>query len=130
VIECPDIRDLVLNWFTAVQAGEAVAATEELLSEDPGFVAIGEHGEWVVERGVLIDAYQALTAAGLPEIRVLALEAYCEGSVGWAADAVMAGWEDGKRVVMRHTFVLHREDDAWKIVHAHYSVVPSVSGRP
>jgi hypothetical protein len=127
VIECPEIRELILGWFNAIQAGNAVTATQELLTEEPGFVAIGEHGEWVVEPGVLVDAYQALSTAGPPVIRVLALDAYSEGSVGWAADAVMASWRDGKRSVIRHTFILHREQGTWKVVHAHYSVVPSVS---
>ena len=127
--DCPEIRDLILGWFNAIQAGDAVPAADALLSEDEGFVAIGEHGEWLGDRESLIEAYRALTVSGPPEIRVLALEAYCEGSVGWAADAVSAAWKDGRRAVIRHTFVLHQEERVWRIVHAHYSEVPSVSSR-
>jgi ketosteroid isomerase-like protein len=127
VIESPEIRDLIVNWFNAIQAGVAAPAADAMLSWEPGFVAIGDQGEWLADREGLLEAYRTLTEAGPPEIRVLALDAYSEGTVGWAADAVLATWNDGRRAVMRHTFVLHQELGEWRVVHAHYSAIPSVS---
>ena len=62
-----------------------------------------------------------MATAGAPEIAVSRMEAYCEGAVGWVADVVVMKRPGGNEVPMRHTFVLHKEDGEWKVVHAHYS---------
>jgi hypothetical protein len=37
------------------------------------------------------------------------------------ADQVLYTLPDGSEVPLRHTFILHKETDQWKIVHIHYS---------
>jgi adenylate cyclase len=50
-----------------------------------------------------------------------AIEAWEEGSVGWAAIKETIPWE-GTTFEARATYVLHLERDDWKIVHVHWSV--------
>jgi ketosteroid isomerase-like protein len=127
VIACPEIRELVLTWFGAIETGNAVVAADGMLTREPGFVAIGERGEWLDDPDILTEAYRDLAQTGVPRIEVLRLEAYREGTVGWAVDEAVAKWANGRVAVMRHTFVLHHEDGGWKVVHAHYSLIPSAS---
>lgn len=54
--------------------------------------------------------------AGLDNVR-----AYQEGDVGWAAGRGYFEME-GKRVPVRFTAVLHKEDGEWKAVQAHASI--------
>lgn len=54
--------------------------------------------------------------AGLEDI-----EAFCEGSVGWAAGRAYFELQ-GTRVPVRLTAVLHQEDGAWKAVQSHASI--------
>jgi adenylate cyclase len=44
------------------------------------------------------------------------------GDVGWTVDRPTIELAGGERFETRLTFVLHREDGAWKVVHAHTSV--------
>lgn len=56
------------------------------------------------------------------DIKVGNLIAYSEGTVGWVADRVVYTIPNGAKIPVRHTFVLHQENDEWKIVHVHYSI--------
>jgi adenylate cyclase len=44
------------------------------------------------------------------------------GEVGWMVDRPTIELATGERFETRLTFVFHREDGAWRIVHAHTSV--------
>jgi ketosteroid isomerase-like protein len=44
------------------------------------------------------------------------------GEVGWTVDRPTIELATGERFETRLTFVFHREDGAWRIVHAHTSV--------
>ena len=42
--------------------------------------------------------------------------------MGWAADNPEFRFPDGSSITPRVSSVWRREDDAWKLVHAHFSV--------
>jgi hypothetical protein len=44
------------------------------------------------------------------------------GDVGWVVDRPTIELAGGGRFETRLTFVVHRQDGAWKIVHTHTSV--------
>ena len=99
-----------------------VGAAEYILSHEKGFLAIGtDTAEWFCDRADLIRAYGETAKLGRPEINVRRIEAYQEGSVGWAVDMVIFRRPGKSEIPMRHTFVLHREGCEWKVIHAHYS---------
>ena len=51
------------------------------------------------------------------------LQAYREGSVGWAVDRdALFRLPDGTEMPFRNTLVYVQEDGEWKFIHAHTSV--------
>lgn len=122
VIQSPEIKQLILNWYKRIESGEMVEAAEHILSQEHGFLAlVPDATEWFTGRAELIKAYVETAKLGKPEINVKQIEAYQEGSVGWAVDTVMFRRPGKSKIPMRHTFVLHQENGEWKVVHAHYS---------
>ena len=63
---------------------------------------------------------QEMRAAGI-ELVPGEVQAYREGSVGWAADRPTFRLPDGTTLPARLTAVFHREDGAWKMVQSHAS---------
>jgi hypothetical protein len=50
------------------------------------------------------------------------VEAFVEGSVGWASARPVWTLEDGGKIPVRWTGVFHLEDGEWKMVQGHVSV--------
>jgi ketosteroid isomerase-like protein len=50
------------------------------------------------------------------------LDAFVEGTVGWASSRFRWMSKDGSEIPMRWTAVFHREDGEWKMVQVHASV--------
>ncbi len=122
VTPSPEITDLILEWYRRITAGEMVAAAEQILSREQGFLAIRTDAtEWFGDAADLIRAYGEAANLGRPEIDVRRVEAYREGPVGWAVDTVLLRRPGKSEVPMRHTFVLHQEGGEWNVIHAHYS---------
>ncbi len=129
VIPSLEIKQLILDWYCQISSGEMVAAAKQILSEDPTFLALGTSiTEWICGREELIRAYSEVAALGNPEIHIQQLEAYQEGSVGWAVDTVILRRPGKHEIPMRHTFVFHQENGEWKVIHAHYSFPFPVQG--
>ena len=122
VTQSSEIRKLILKWYERIASGEMVASAEYILSHEQGFLAIGTDAtEWFLDRAGLIKVYRETAKLGRPEIKVQWIEAYQEGSVGWAVDMVMVRRPGKNEIPMRHSFVLHQEGNEWKVIHAHYS---------
>jgi ketosteroid isomerase-like protein len=99
-----------------------VTAAKHILSREQGFLALGiDATEWFRSRAELIKTYGETARLREPEINVKQIEAYREGSVGWAVDTVMFRRPGMSEITMRHNFILHQENGEWKVVHAHYS---------
>ncbi len=122
MLQSPEIKALILDWYRRIEAGEMAASAEDMLSGEPGFVAIGTDAEeWMDDRQALIQAYGETSRLGPPQVDVRCIEAYQEGGMAWVADKVVMKRPNGVEKIMRHTFVLHQEGGTWKVVHAHYS---------
>ncbi len=112
-----EVRDSVLRFYDRVSAGD-VASFDELVSQQAVLIIGTAPGEWVEERERMRFGFEA---EGL-RIEGDEPQGYEEGSLGWAVDNPVMVFPDGSAVQTRLTVVLRREDERWKIVHAHFSV--------
>lgn len=96
-----------------------MASFDQLVSREEATLVIGTApGEWVRERERLRFGFEAeglRLEAGDPQ-------GYEEGSMGWGIDEPTMVLPNGDAVQTRLTTVMLREDEAWKLVHAHFSV--------
>jgi hypothetical protein len=117
-----ELQNLVLQLYGREASGGLFDFAKRLYSRQDGVSLIGsEPNDWYEDYESIIRFYEAASASGV-EIKVDDLKAYEEGIFGWAVDRVTAKLPKGVEVPVRHTYIFHREDDAWKIVHAHISV--------
>ena len=122
MIESPEIKDIVLQLYIKYASGEVLEFAKRLYSRQEGLLFIGtDPDEWFMDHESIISFYKEAANAGL-EIQISDLIAYSEGTVGWAADRVKVKLPNGNEVLVRHTFILQKENDEWKIVHTHISV--------
>jgi hypothetical protein len=126
MIESPEIKNVILQLYEKEGSGGVLEFAERFYSRQEGLLFIGtDPDEWFMDHESIIGLYKAAANAGM-EIQVSDLRAYSEGTVGWAADRVKVKLPNGSEVLVRHTFILHKENDEWKIVHTHISVaIPS-----
>jgi ketosteroid isomerase-like protein len=123
MIPSTELHDLILQWYKSISSGDTLGSAERLFSHQDGLLTIGsDPTEWWEGFEAIIGAYQATASKGDLAIEVDDLQAYSEGTVGWAADRVVLKMPNGVQVHLRHTFVLHQESGEWKIVRAHYSI--------
>jgi adenylate cyclase len=116
-----EIRRIVQRWTSAIAEGDAETVLARL-SEHPGTLIIGTdpaewwrgseaHTVWGRQIEELEDSFQVASDE---------IEAWEEGSVGWASVKETISW-GGKKIEARATYVLHLERGEWKVVHVHWS---------
>jgi len=117
-----EIRRVVERWVMALGAADAEAVLARL-SEHRATLLIGtDPNEWWRGRAVrAVFARQLLESGGYP-ISVEELEAWEEGSVGWACGRISVDWTGKQPLEARASFVLRLELGEWKIVHEHLSL--------
>jgi len=124
----PEIEAIVRRFTEAGARGD-IDVAKKFYSDSKDLRSIGtdEH-EWYrgpQEAMPLMEAHAR--EAGTYESELLRLEAFEEGSVGWAAYEQRTTSFTGRSVVYRRTLVLELESGMWKIVHTHVSVpVPNL----
>jgi hypothetical protein len=122
MIESPEIKNVILQLYEKYASGEVLEFAERFYSRQEGLLFIGtDPDEWFMDHESIISFYKEAANAGL-KIQMSDLKAYSEGTVGWAADRVKVKLPKGSEVLVRHTFILHKELGEWKIIHAHISV--------
>ena len=119
-----EIEQLVRAWFDAASRGDAalvdahvsLADATRLIGSDPSEIYAG--GLAVVEflKG------EVESAGGHATFAPADIEAFSEGTVGWATTRLKITMPDGKYVAPRWSAVFHREDGAWKFVQTHASI--------
>ena len=116
-----EIRRVVDRWLTAVTAGDASPALERL-SQHTGALTIGsDPDEWWYGRETRAVWGRQLEELGRMPFTWGQIEAWEEGTVGWAAAKVTV--EGAYQTYQgRSTYVLHLERDEWKLVQVHWSV--------
>jgi ketosteroid isomerase-like protein len=113
-----EVRDGFLRFCDAVKAND-VGSFDDVVSEDDATLVIGTApGERITDRDRLKFGFRTEGYWIEPSAPV----AYAEGGMGWVADDVNLHFPDGTEVATRVTAVLVKEDGAWRLVHAHFSV--------
>jgi hypothetical protein len=122
MIESPEIKNVILQLYEKEASGGVLGFAKRFYSRQEGLLFIGtDPDEWLEDYESVISLYKKVANAGL-EIQISDLIAYSEVTVGWAADRVKVELPNGSEVLVRHTFILHKENDEWKFVHTHISV--------
>ena len=115
-----EIRRVVERWTMAIAAGDEDAYLGRL-SDHAGTLMIGtDPAEWF--RGSETRAIWArqMQETGAFPVTATEIQAWEEGSVGWAGVKETINWE-GEALESRATYVLHLERGEWKVVQVHWS---------
>jgi adenylate cyclase len=117
-----EIRRIIERWTRAVSEGDHESALERL-SELPGTLIIGNDPNewWHGDEARAIWARQLEELGSFP-VTSYEVEAWEEGTVGWACVKETITPSDGASFDGRSTYVLHLERGEWKVVHVHWSV--------
>ena len=117
-----ELAGLVRELYTAMGSGDA-DAVEVFYSLRPEAVFLGtdEAEFWTdsVRHNQEVRPYWERAGNVVTPGELLAYEC---GDVGWTVDRPTIELASGERFPTRLTFVFHREEGAWRIVHAHTSV--------
>ena len=112
---------MVERWSKAVSEGDAESALARL-SEHPGTLVIGSDlAEWWHGPEARAIWARQIEELGSFPFTCDEIEAWEEGSVGWASVKETILWE-GEQIDSRATYVLHLERGEWKVVHVHWSL--------
>jgi ketosteroid isomerase-like protein len=120
----PEIEQLVTAWFAAASRGDA-SLVDAHVSHDDGVRLIGsDPGERFRGGGAVAEFLrgEVESAGGGASFTPTDVEAFSEGSVGWATAIVTIELPDGKRVSPRWSSVFHLERGVWKFVQTHASI--------
>ena len=121
VEQSDEIRRVVERWSKAVSEGDAESALARL-SEHPGTLVIGtDLAEWWHGPEARAIWARQIEELGSFPFSCDEIEAWEEGSVGWASVKETILWE-GERIDSRATYVLHLERGEWKVVQVHWSL--------
>jgi hypothetical protein len=118
-----ELRDIVLAAFEDF-ANQDTSWIDRHTSSHEGVLVIGtDPNEWI-EGGEQVaqnskEEIQESTARFSSPGEV---EAFVEGSVGWASSRPVWTLEDGTEIPARWTGVFHQEEGEWKMVQGHISV--------
>lgn len=119
-----ELEQLVVAWFEGASRGDASlvdthvshADGTRLIGSDPGEVFSGGSAVAQFLRG------EVQSAGGNAAFSPKDIEAYQEGTVGWATTNLTITMPDGKYVSPRWSAVFHLEDGVWKFVQTHASI--------
>jgi class 3 adenylate cyclase len=115
-----EIRRVIERWTMANAQGDDPALLARI-SNHPGTLMIGtDPEEWWRGSEALAIWTRQLEELGPCPVRVVEIDAWEEGTVGWAGVKEAVDWEGGT-IESRATYVLHLERGEWKIVHVHWS---------
>ena len=118
-----ELRDVILGWFKAAENGD-VSWCDHHVSGNPDLRVVGtDPKEWLKgEKALGFLRNEAATVGGRVKVRIVEVEAYEEGSVGWGLALPEITLLDGNKVSPRWSAVFHREDKDWRMVQLHASI--------
>ncbi len=118
-----ELRDVVLAAFQDFSSQDA-SWIDRHTSRHDGALLIGtDPNEWIKGgEQVAENAESEIQESTARFSSAGEIEAFVEGTVGWASARPVWTLEDGTEVPARWTGVFHREDGEWKMVQGHISV--------
>ena len=118
-----ELRDVITGWFKAAESGDA-AWRDRHVSNHPSLRIVGtDPDEWLKgEPAYAFLKNEAATVGGRVKVKILEVEAYEEGSVGWGLALPEITLLDGQKVTPRWSAIFHREDGKWRMVQLHASI--------
>lgn len=119
----PEIRALVMRGMQ-LTAAKDLPGVMDLASREPGFLLMGTApGEWFTSPAAAEPMIRASLEGGSGRIpENMEIEAYQEGSVGWAGLRWKSQLPNGASISLRWTQIFHQEGGTWKLIHGHVSV--------
>jgi hypothetical protein len=131
----PELRDAVMRSAQDFFVAKNIAAALDSYSREPGVLVLGTAPtEWfegiAAAEGMLRASMEGGSGNMPPDLQ---LQAWQEGTVGWAAYQWTGRLPNGSTFKLRGTEVLHLEGGNWKMVQQHVSVgipdelVPSIA---
>jgi ketosteroid isomerase-like protein len=118
-----ELEGLVSDWFAAASKGDASLVARHV-SDDPANRLVGsDPDEWI--QGPEVARFlsgEAERSGGKVTFTPREIEAFEEGSVGWAATKLRITLSDGASVSPRWTAVFRKEDGVWRFVQTHASI--------
>jgi adenylate cyclase len=119
----PEIRALVMRGMQ-LMAAKDLASVLDLASREAGFLLLGTApNEWftsIAAAEPMVRMSVEGSSGRVPEN--VEIEAYQEGSVGWAGLRWKSQLPNGASLALRWTQIFHQEGGTWKLVHGHASV--------
>jgi class 3 adenylate cyclase/ketosteroid isomerase-like protein len=114
-----EIRRVIQRWTKAVADGDGDAVLSRLSTEGGTLIVGTDPAEWW--RGAEAHAVWSRQIQEIGRFPIVATEvdAWEEGSVGWAAVKEVVSLETGA-IESRATYVLHLERGEWKVVQVHW----------
>ena len=119
-----ELEQLVVAWFEAASSGDA-SLVDAHVSPGDGTRLIGSDPGEVFRGGSAVAQFlrsEVESAGGKATFSPADIEAFSEGTVGWATTNVTITMPDGKYVSPRWSAVFHMEDGLWKFVQTHASI--------
>lgn len=118
-----ELEELVARWFAAASSGDA-SVVDELVSTDAGVRLVGSDPAEVLSGDAVASFLRSEVSNAGGQVRFSPdnIEAFEEGTVGWATTQLTITMPDGGHVSPRWSSVFHREDGTWKFVQTHASI--------
>jgi SnoaL-like domain len=115
-----EASDLTQTWHRfceRLSAGD-VDSFDELVSREATVIIGTAPGEWVDDRARMRFGFET-EGVGLTPVDPMA---WADGSLGFVLDRPRFVFPDGSGIDTRVTAVVRLEGEAWRLVHAHFSV--------
>ena len=118
----PELEKVVVQRFDAATRGDP-SLIDRHVSRQGGRRLVGtDPDEWFEGSAAAEFLREGLPGGGGGVRSLSDLQAFSEGTVGWAMTRFTLTFPDGSSVSPRWSAVFHREDDEWKFVQLHASV--------
>ena len=116
-----EIRRVIERLVTAIAASDKESALGRL-SDHPGTLIVGSDPEewWRGQETRAVWGRQLEEFDGSFLVTANEIDAWEEGTVGWASVKETIDWE-GRAIQGRASYILHLEHGEWKVVHIHWS---------
>jgi hypothetical protein len=117
VRESEDVAGAWRSFCEGVSEGQ-VERFDDIVSQEARIIIGTAPGEMVTDRAAMRFGFE--TEGVTLESR--SARGFDEGTMGWVVDEPRFGFPDGSAFDCRVTAIARREGDAWRLVHAHFSV--------